>query len=543
METLPLREGDSSLSNKSSTHFSDYRMNESLDSFTAAYSLSDSNLAPILRLQALCEDMNAPPEFLEIVGRHLHQTGLMFPIQEIVSPKNKKATSTLSLISFMAKSIRRFTENEHLILIAIDNVHQTDEMSWRVIQELFETAKNIFLVCTSRPLSNYKLAVDEAFWRNLHEKYEMNGRFVSFQLGPLTREEVLCMIAKTVNVHEGDVAAELVHDIFTQSGGMPQFVNELIEMAKWRGSIKIVEQEGIDRQGRRSSLDYNGKVRSKASLLLCCTGDFLTLSLTFFTLLGLPPTDQITKYTSLGQLILHRIDSLDANVRNILNLGAILGDTFELIEVVEVLRQLHVEPKQSIRGDQVQQTVALLNIAEKEGILRVVYGGGDNQSCMSRSPSHSAFDSGLEKSSSEIGVFDTLIYSFCHDIWRSTILKLMLSSRRRDVHRIIAHTLETRQTEDTKDYISRMKLFSHWLGSGTFIKAAELALSIGQRFEQLGLNHHRIRLAQQALDIIAASDSSESRGGKHVNLLSAAIHGGFSSTPSSFLISPLPTSA
>ena len=202
-----------------------------------------------------------------------------------------------------------------------------------------------------------------------------------------------------------------------------------------------------------------------------------------------------------------------------------------------------MEPKQSIRGDQVQQTVALLNIAEKEGILRVVYGGGDNQSCMSRSPSHSAFDSGLEKSSSEIGVFDTLIYSFCHDIWRSTILKLMLSSRRRDVHRIIAHTLETRQTEDTKDYISRMKLFSHWLGSGTFIKAAELALSIGQRFEQLGLNHHRIRLAQQALDIIAASDSSESRGGKHVNLLSAAIHGGFSSTPSSFLISPLPTSA
>lgn len=286
-ETHSSQGGCSNLSNKSSTHVSDCHMNESMDSFTEAYSLSDSNLAPILRLRALCEHMDAPPEFLEIVGRHLHKTGLTFPIQEFVSPKNKKATATSSLISFMAKSIRRCTENAHLILIAIDNVHQTDEMSWRVIQELFETAKNVFLVCTSRPLSTYKLAMDETFWRHLHEKYEKNGRFVSFQLGPLSREEVLCMIAKTVNVHQGEVAAELVHDIHTQSGGMPQFVNELIEMAKWRGSIKIVDREGIDRQGRRSSMDYNGKVRYMVSLLLCYSGGILTL---FLPASGMPST-------------------------------------------------------------------------------------------------------------------------------------------------------------------------------------------------------------------------------------------------------------
>ena len=232
----------------------------------------------------------------------------------------------------------------------------------------------------------------------------------------------------------------------------------------------------------------------------------VSVIINFLTHLLILETVKMTVYTSFDQLILHRIDSLDAGVRNILNLGAVLGSTFELIEVVEVFRQLHVE---SSATAQVKQTKEALRVAVKEGILDIFYFAGENrQSRLPRTPSQSAFDSGCnELPSRDLDPVECITYSFCHDIWRSTILKLMLSSRRRDVHRIIAETLEYRQHENTKNYFSKMKLFRHWRDSGVFEKTAELALSIGTRFEDLGLNTHRIRLAEEAMAMLGASDN------------------------------------
>lgn len=225
---------------------------------------------------------------------------------------------------------------------------------------------------------------------------------------------------------------------------------------------------------------------------------------------------QTPVYESLGQLILSRLDNLDANLRNILNLGAVLGGTFELTEVVDVLHQMYVEPQTKSQCDRVNETKIALDVAVKEGVLHVVYSCDDTiqSSCIPRSASNCAFNNGVKDSWSGSESFvDRLTYSFCHDIWRSTILKLMLSSRKRDIHKTIAETLECQQNGNSKDYISRMKEFSHWRASGNFLKAAGLALSIGNRFEVLGLNIHRIRLAEEAMAMWDESYSLEDAPG------------------------------
>lgn len=497
------QEGGRSYCKRAKSNRSSSQMQDSINSSSDVFSFIGKHSAVVDRLRAICEDMDAPPEFAEIVSQHLQLvTGINTPVQDNNFRSNKKATASSSLVSFMAKAFLRCTEDSSLVLIALDDVHQTDEMSWKVIQELFETGTKLLIFCTSRPLSTYKLAVDEVFWSDLNNNYEKNGRFVKFNLEPLSREEVLSMVAMTVNVHEDEVSADVLHDVYTQSGGMPQYVNELIETAKRRHSVHVV-QKGNGTRTRRNSIDHLGKVRRKDrnSVRLIKSLNFLT-----------PRSVQTTVYESLGQLILSRLDNLDANVRNILNLGAVLGGTFELTEVVDVLRQMYVEPQRKSPFVRVNQTKIALDVAVKEGVLYVVYSGGETiqPSCIPRSASQCAFNNGVNESSSgSESPVDRLTYSFCHDIWRSTILKLMLSSRKRDIHKTIAETLESQQNGNAKDYISRMKLFSHWRASGDFIKAAELALSIGNRFEVLGLNNHRIRLADEAMTMWDESDSLE----------------------------------
>lgn len=456
------------LNDRSSKNLSYSQMNESFNSSKEVFPLIETHHIVANRLRAVCHDMDAPPEFAEIMGEHI-----VVPGQFVNSQVNKKSGTKSSLVSFMAEAFIRCTNTADLVLIALDDVHNTDELSWKVLQVLFATGTNILIFCASRRIPVHNLTMSDDFWRKLNDQYRQTERFVTFILEPLSREEVLRMIAITINLREVDVAPELLQDVYSQSAGMPQFVNELLEILKKRQALDKNNEVGQNRRGRRMSMDN-----------VC----------------------KMTVYTSFDQLILHRIDSLDAGVRNILNLGAVLGSTFELIEVVEVFRQLHVE---SSATAQVKQTKEALRVAVKEGILDIFYFAGENrQSRLPRTPSQSAFDSGCnELPSRDLDPVECITYSFCHDIWRSTILKLMLSSRRRDVHRIIAETLEYRQHENTKNYFSKMKLFRHWRDSGVFEKTAELALSIGTRFEDLGLNTHRIRLAEEAMAMLGASDN------------------------------------
>ena len=121
-----------------------------------------------------------------------------------------------------------------------------------------------------------------------------------------------------------------------------------------------------------------------------------------------------------------------------------------------------------------------------------------------------------------------LVYTFCHDVWRTTILNLMLDSRKCDMHLTIAKTLEKLDGHHTDDYLSRMKLFSHWRASGESKKAAALALSIGGSFEELGLQDQSIKVFQDALAMWNVGGESHGKCQSKCNL------------PSSTSVSPCP---
>jgi hypothetical protein len=195
-------------------------------------------------------------------------------------------------------------------------------------------------------------------------------------------------------------------------------------------------------------------------------------------------------YESFGDLVLQRLDSFDASTRNLLNIGAVIGLSFSLDDMVAVQMRASDATEFTVR----QLTMKSLEAAIAEGIL----------------------ESRTISSDGEVNGRKATKYSFFHAVWRSAVLNLMLEGRKRDLHRTIAETLAIQNIE-IDDYMFQTKLFNHWIHSGNFGKSAELALTVGNHFEErLGLPAQSIRLYNDALDLLReSSDKLIGVGGKH----------------------------
>ena len=196
-------------------------------------------------------------------------------------------------------------------------------------------------------------------------------------------------------------------------------------------------------------------------------------------------------YESFGDLVLQRLDAFEASTRNMLNIGAVIGLSFTLEDVVAVQMRTSDATEYAVR----QLTVSSLEAAVTEGILesRTVAVGGESENAGKR----------------------VTKYSFYHAVWRSALLNLMLEGRKRDLHRTIAESMEE-QNMGVDDYMFQTKLFSHWINSGSFGRAAELSLTVGKHFEErLGLPAKSIKRYNDALDLVReANDPSIGIGGK-----------------------------
>ena len=427
------------------------------------------------RLGNICRELNAPPGFQELVGHQLlgidsQCLGITIGCGERNEAKRAyKPNNMKALVAFMAKTFRRCTQDASLVIIALDDVHHTDDMSWRVVEELFAMGTGMLFICTCRPLITHKLSIPPEFWDALNGVHEVHGRFISIKLDCLGVEDIRDMIAKTLGLQESQISSILQRDVLMHSGGMPHFVNEILEVMKRR--------HPSDGQGRRTDDD--------------CTEP---------------------AFASVGELLLHRVDSLDASVRIVLHVGAILGNSFVLSEIVAVMQRMSGEDR---KGDEMHTdtTIASLELAVHEGILYLQYGSGESddadEGTFGESITSLASSSPMRQDVHPSPNFAS--YTFCHDTWRTTILNLMLDSRKRDMHRIIAETLEAQHGEELDNYLPRMKLFSHWKASGEPTKAANLALSIGNSFEELGLQEQGIKLYEDAIE--TWHDKSSEGGG------------------------------
>lgn len=184
-------------------------------------------------LSAICKELRAPPEFVELVGRHLLRVDIKQHSYRRAHATPKTDESKMQgLINFMALVFRKCTEEGDITIIALDEAHLTDKLSWKVLQRLFETVPNILIICTSRPLSSHKLAVEDEFWNSLQIKHKHDNRFVSMEIGLFSEEEIRMLISKTLDIPKDNVSEQVRHAVFTQSGGSPQYANEILQSMK-----------------------------------------------------------------------------------------------------------------------------------------------------------------------------------------------------------------------------------------------------------------------------------------------------------------------
>ncbi len=207
---------------------------------------------------------------------------------------------------------------------------------------------------------------------------------------------------------------------------------------------------------------------------------------------------------------MHKIDSLDTSVRTALHLCSVLGPEFQLSDIISVYGSWQ-RAADSRREHGFKPILDALNIAVNERIIEEVYEGGEfNEEKPYYEdiiPEDDVFDNAIPENLSQI---ENVSYRFHHDIWRESILKLMLVSHKQDLHRIIAESLNSAVISKGDDYHSMIKLFGHRKESGDKSKTMSLALTIGSSFINTGMSAQALTIFDEALDMLRTKSEEES---------------------------------
>ena len=190
-------------------------------------------------------------------------------------------------------------------------------------------------------------------------------------------------------------------------------------------------------------------------------------------------------FATIRELTVFRLDSLEGSVIRILQICAVFGSEFKFSALVVVYRHL-AEPERN-KSEPTEVVKRALDDAVKEGILEEIYEGGQKEIDMAsqdtKEDSKAEYSDWVLPNGDSTNNLDShAYYRFHHDMFRETILELLLDTHKRRIHRFIAESLEEHTMgtiDETKDYYSMIELFLHWKASGETSKAASLALSVG----------------------------------------------------------------
>ncbi len=276
-------------------------------------------------IQSLCREMDMPPSFVD----HILQSLLGLEKRTTGAPSVKsKPPAARTMITFMTRAFRRCTQDAKLVVVALDDLHEADEYSWKAIREIYETTQNVLFIGTTYPEDSRNMKVEDDFWRDLTKKHQRMGRFVTIGLGQLNRDEITLMIMKSLGLRRKEVKDDVLEGVSIQSGGLPHFVNEILEHVK-----------------RQMALDPDFEISD-------------------------------ISYESFGDLVLQRLDNFDLTTRNMLNIGGVIGLSFTLDEVVAVQMRNSDSTEIAVR----KHAEDALKVAVDEGILECKEIAADNES-------------------------------------------------------------------------------------------------------------------------------------------------------------------
>ncbi len=233
----------------------DFSVEEQWDKLSLhTQSSKDSTMSTdVTRFRFICEELNAPPEFVEIVGKRL----LGLKSSGAASSKGGSPPELAKIVDFMADAFIRCTKHADLVLLSLDDVHWMDEMSWKVVQAIFERGQSVLTLIGSRPPSTNPLTVDKTFWSDLQSKYQDDGRYREISLQPFNEKEVQHMIASTLDIEVNEIDSSFWRNVFTTSGGMPHYLAYALETIK-RNNLTVKLDNGL--VGLKSSEGDDSKV-------------------------------------------------------------------------------------------------------------------------------------------------------------------------------------------------------------------------------------------------------------------------------------------
>lgn len=197
--------------------------------------------------------------------------------------------------------------------------------------------------------------------------------------------------------------------------------------------------------------------------------------------------------------MLHRMDILSPETRTHINLGAILGPSFESVDVVKVMERYREIPEQD-KEEHSKSVMESFEQAAECGILEEDLTGAG----MSMSFCGQDFLSQDNRTT----------YKFTHLDWRRNILNVLLDSWKREMYRLLAESLEERFDTRSKNPERAIRhLFDPFSGGKKKGKnlsvASELALKIGARMIRLGKAKYSLQIYQRALDLWLKADDDD----------------------------------
>jgi hypothetical protein len=281
----------------------DSNISQSTSGTTDEYFNDDESVASIhidekmlnLELLKICLEASIPMNYVEVFG------GLIFTnkLSDLGNwaDRGQKQSEWDQIAKYVVKAYIHVTKKYDLVVLALDEVSGMDEMSWKILELLYRESRNILILCSAR--SSYDLNVPEEFWSELNDP-ECH-HFTSHELPPLKEEEIKKLFysklgKKQKKVAEED-AAQIAHTVHTLSVGNPLLASEIVN--KLYLNFTPEEEEKLE------NLGY------------------------------------------IGELLMNRLDSLNSSVVTYLNLGAQLGYSFFLDDVVAIMaRYLNITEEQ-----------------------------------------------------------------------------------------------------------------------------------------------------------------------------------------------------
>lgn len=394
-------------------------------------------------IRVICSEISAPVGFADFVGQFLP-----WSVSQPSPPSRGdrpliRGASLDDLVGLMVQAFNGCVRGSNLAIIALDDVHNMDELSWQVLEALFDESKNVLFLCTVKGLSPAGSTMSNSFWRRLNSDHREDGRFQVLVVGELLDENIKQLTAKIMGLRLDAIPTQFMQSIMTESKGCPAVACAILE------SIK-----------RTSN---NTKAGSRC-LEIEANGD------SFFT--------------DVGKLLAGRIASLPFAVRTILDIGAILGTSFELFEFLDFL-SFHSESNEVEEFP--QDPMRALESAIEEGIMYV------SQAILSDADCDSFWSVAALKAwqTSQVRLMPDsskqlrIRCAFADSAWHAATLSLMNDSRKGELHRAVAIWLQNNALWPLSSLPCRISAFNHWKAAKCLVPATTVALSIARSFERM----------------------------------------------------------